>query len=70
MKDAEVLIKAVAEVGLDLALLSRIPMHLHNVTKKWSRLNQVFLSDHLENLLIACNTQTEHRGINTDHLLI
>jgi Endonuclease-reverse transcriptase len=70
VKDAEVLIEAVAEVGLDLALLSGIPMHLHNITKKWSRLNQVFLSDHSENLLITCNTQTEHRGINTDHLPI
>jgi hypothetical protein len=66
VKDAEVLIEVVAEVGLDLALLSSIPMHLHNVTKKWSRLDQVFLSDHSENLLIACNTETEHRGINTD----
>ena len=70
VKNAEALIEAVAEVGLDLALPSGIPTHLHNVTKKWSRLDQVFLSDHSENLLIACDTQTEHRGINTDHLPI
>ena len=30
----------------------------------------MFLSDHSKNLLISCNTQTEHRGINTDHLPI
>jgi hypothetical protein len=46
------------------------PTHLHNVSKKWSRLDQVFLSEHSGNLLIACDTLTEHRGINTDHLPI
>jgi ribonuclease HI len=70
LKAAEILIDAVAEAGLDLALPSRTPTHFHNVTKRWSRLDQVFLSEHSENMLIACSTQTKHRGINTDHLPI
>ena len=67
---AEKLIKVVADAGLDLALPSSIPTHKHNVTKLWSRLDQVFISDHSENLLISCNTQPDQREINTDHLPI
>jgi hypothetical protein len=33
MKVVEKLIKAIADIGLDLALSSRIPTHKHNVTK-------------------------------------
>ena len=67
---AEKLIEAVADAGLELALPSGIPTHRHNVTKKWSRLDQVFISDHSENVLITCDTQTDQWGINTDHLPI
>ena len=67
---AEKLIEAVAEAGLDLALPSGIPTHRHNATKKWSRLDQVFISDHSENTIITCDTQTDQWGINTDHLPI
>jgi len=70
LKAADMLIKVVAEAGLIMALLGGTPTHYHNVTKRWSRLNQVFLSKHSENLLIACDAQTEHRGINMDHLAI
>jgi exonuclease III len=70
IKDAEVLIEALAEVGLELALPSGTLTHYHNVTKRWSRLDHVFISEHSENLLIACDTQLEQRGINTDHLPI
>ena len=59
-----------ASAGLELALPSGIPTHRHNVTKQWSRLDQVFLSDHSEYLLTSCYTQTDLRGINTDHLPI
>jgi endonuclease/exonuclease/phosphatase family metal-dependent hydrolase len=52
---AEKLIEAIADIGLDLTLSSRIPTHKHNVMKLWSRLDQVFISDHSENLLISCN---------------
>jgi exonuclease III len=67
---AEKLIEAIAEAGLDLALPSGIPTHKHNATKKWSRLDQVFISDHSENALITCDTQPDQWGINTDHLPI
>ena len=70
MDAAEILLEAVVDIGLEWALPSGIPMHIYNVTKHWSRLDQVFLSVCSENMLISCNTQTEHRGINTDHLLI
>ena len=36
LDNAEVLISAVAGLGMDLALPPSIPTHLHNVTKKWS----------------------------------
>jgi len=67
---AEKLIEAVADAGLDLALPSRTPTHRHNVTKLWSRLDQVFLSNHSKNILISCKTQPDQWGINTDHLPI
>ena len=67
---AEVLIEAVADAGLELALPSGVPTHVHNVTKQWSRLDQVFISEHLLDLIITCDTQSEHRGLNTDHLPI
>jgi len=67
---AEKLIEAVADAGLDLALPSGTPTHRHNVTKKWSRLDQVFISDHSENTITTCDTQPDQWGINTDHLPI
>ncbi|KAH9955355.1 hypothetical protein BC827DRAFT_1099873, partial [Russula dissimulans] len=39
-------------------------------TKNWTRLDQVFLSDHSSDLLIACETKPDCRGVNTDHLPI
>ena len=70
INNAEILIEALAEAGLDTALPNGTPTHLHNVTKKWSRLDQVFLTEHSKNLLTTCSTQPERRGINTDHLPI
>jgi hypothetical protein len=57
-------------VGLDLVLPSRTLTHIHNVTKCWSRLDQVFISETSKSILVACNTITQHRGIKTDHLPI
>jgi endonuclease/exonuclease/phosphatase family metal-dependent hydrolase len=45
MRNAKILINAVAEAGLDLALPQGIPTHVHNVSKKWTRLDQVFISE-------------------------
>jgi len=60
----------VADTGLDLVLPSGTPTHKHNVMKLWSRLDQVFISDHSKNLIISCDTLTDQRGINTNHLPI
>jgi endonuclease/exonuclease/phosphatase family metal-dependent hydrolase len=65
---AEKLIDAVTDAGLDLVLPSRLPTHEHSVTKRWTRLDQVFLSTHSVETLIFCNTLPEERGVNTDHL--
>jgi len=67
---AETLIEAVAEAGLELALLAGLPTHIHNVTKRWTRLDQVFISEHSLDLISSCNIWADLRGINTDHLPI
>jgi hypothetical protein len=56
LNDAETLISAVAEARLDLALPPGIPMHLHNITKYWTRLDQVFISEEAMEAIITCNT--------------
>jgi endonuclease/exonuclease/phosphatase family metal-dependent hydrolase len=67
---AEKLISAIADAGLDLALLPKIPMHKHNVSKRWSRLDHIFLSEHSFNVLLSCKTIMETHSPNTDHLPI
>jgi len=67
---AEKLIEVIADIGLELALPCGTPMHQHNATKAWSRLDQVFLLEHSDHMLISCNTQTDLQGILTDHLPI
>ena len=47
-----------------------MPTHCHHVTKRWSRLDQVFILEQSENMLMACEALMGHRGINTDHLPI
>ena len=70
LDNAEVLISAVTGLGMDLALPPGIPTHLHNVTKKWTRLDQVFiLEDHMDSI-ITCDALENTPGINTDHLPI
>ena len=68
IRKAEKLISAVADAGLDLALPPKIPMHKHNVSKKWIRLDHVFLSEHSFDLLLSCETLMENLSPNTDHL--
>ena len=46
MNQAEVLIQSLAELGLEMALGVGILMHEHYVTKRWSRLDQVFSTEH------------------------
>ena len=66
--EADNLISAVKDVELNLALPPKIPTYKHNVTKKWTRLNHVFLSDHSFNTLISCEALSWNLGPNTDHL--
>ena len=68
--NAELLISAVAGLGLDLVLPPGIPTHLHNVTKKWTRLDQVFISEEHADSIITCDALNNTLGINTDHLPI
>ena len=70
IQDAEVLINVIAEMGLDLALPPGIPTHLHNVSKKWTRLDHVFITeDHMDTVII-CKALAGTPGVNTDHLPI
>jgi hypothetical protein len=66
LRVAELLIEMVASIGLVLVLPSGTPTHYHNVTKKWSRLDQVSITEQSENTLITCDMQTDHRGIKMD----
>ena len=67
---AERLIEAVADAGLEMALPAGTPTHIHNVTKRWTRLDQVFISEQSLGTIISCDTCPEYRGIKTDHLPI
>jgi len=70
MLAVEILIKAMAETGLELVLLQGILTHCHSAIKHWSRLDQVFIMDHSIDMVMTCNTLPNHRGINIDHLPI
>ena len=67
---AEALIEVVAEAGLNMVLLSNTPTHLHNISKCWSRLNNVFLLNHSAEILLFCNTLSDQHGVCMDHLPI
>ena len=67
---AEQLLKAIADIGMDMALAKGIPTHQHNATKKWTRLDQVFISEHTMEAVTICDTIPEERGVNTDHVPI
>lgn len=70
LKSAEGLIEVVSFLGLELALPSGIPTHQHNVIKKWTCLDQVFITDFSTNLIETCDTEMGWHGIKTDHLLV
>ena len=66
----EILIQIVAEIGLDLALPAGILTHEHSVTKQWSRLDQVFITEHMLDVLMQCEAYPGEQGSNTDHFPI
>ncbi|KAI0046411.1 hypothetical protein FA95DRAFT_1471542, partial [Auriscalpium vulgare] len=53
---------------MDLALPAGLPTHQHNVTKKWSRLDQVFITEHTYDHLLVCDTLPALQGPGTDHV--
>jgi exonuclease III len=67
---AEILLKAVADLGMDMALARGTPTHCHHITKKWTHLDQVFTTEHTLGAITVCDTFLEEHGINTDHLPI
>ena len=70
LEQAETLIQALAELGLEMVLIAGMPTHEHYVTKRWSRLDQVFASEHTLETVEQCEALPEEQGINTDHFLI
>ena len=64
------LIKVTVDLRLDMALPAGVPMHIHNVTKKWTRLDQVFVLENLMDAIISCKAWGSKRGLNTDHVPI
>jgi hypothetical protein len=64
---AETLIQVIADIRLDLALPAGIPTHKHSVTKHWSRLDQVFTTEHTLEALTQCKALPMEQGLNTDH---
>ncbi|KAL1737829.1 hypothetical protein HDZ31DRAFT_18732, partial [Schizophyllum fasciatum] len=53
-----------------MALPKGIPTLQHMVSKKWSRPDNVFLSEGAEALLVSCDTAPSLRGPGTDHMPI
>ena len=70
LKAAETLITATMELRLDMVLLVGIPTHHHYVTKKWFRLDQVFVTESTINTIISCKAKPNDKGLNTDHIPI
>lgn len=53
-----------------MALTSEVPTHVHNITKKWSRLDHVFIIEHSLDRILVCETRTYQRGVNANHIPI
>ena len=70
LNNTEILISVVAEAGLNMALPSSIPTHFHNISKRWTRLDQVFISEEALDMIITCEALKNVPGINTNHLPI
>ena len=70
LEQAEILIHGIAELGMEMALAAGIPTHEHCVTKRWSRLDQVFSTEHTIELINRCEALPDEQGVNTDHFPI
>ena len=70
LEAAELLIRTTTDLRLDPALPAGTPTHIHNVTKKWTRLDQVFITENTNDCIISCEVRAHDRGLNTDHMPI
>ena len=70
LEEAKTLLRAVADHGMEMALPPGVSTHIHNVTKKWSRLDQVFVTEHTLDRILTCKAHLNNRGLNTDHVPI
>lgn len=70
IEEAEKLIKVLADHGMEMALAPGVPTHVHNVSKKWTRLDHVFVTEHTIDRILICEARLGDRGLNTDHVPI
>ncbi|KAF5331999.1 hypothetical protein D9611_008886 [Ephemerocybe angulata] len=70
LDDAETLIELAAEWDMEQVLEKGIPTLEHNVTKLWTRPDNVWLSAHSTSMLIKCDTRHELRPPMTGHVPI
>ena len=70
LESVEMLLRCVADIGMDMALPSGTPTHIHNVLKKWTRLDNVFTTEHTLDTISICDTFPEEQGPNMDHIPI
>ena len=64
------LIVYLAEFHLTMTLLKGLPMLQAMRTKNWMRMDNVFMSEDLAELMICCDTAPGLRGPCTDHVPI
>ncbi len=67
---ADELIATVADFGMEMALPGQIPTLQHMVTKKWSRPDNVFCTEHTLPLITECSTRPQERPVGTGHIPI
>ena len=70
LRAAELLIQHVADWDLIMTLPASMPTHEHHVTKKKSRLDNVFCTPHTTDLIIQCEAMLMDPKPGTDHFPI
>jgi hypothetical protein len=70
LEKAELLIQTITDIGLDSALPAGTPTHKHSVMKQWSRLDEVFATEHTLEALAQCKAFPMEQGLNMDHFPI
>ncbi|EUC61565.1 reverse transcriptase from transposon X-element protein, putative [Rhizoctonia solani AG-3 Rhs1AP] len=67
---ADPLVQLLSDHDLRMILPEHIPTHKHFVSKRHSRLDNVFASDAISDLVIECNAHPDRQPIKTDHFPI